>query len=102
MTQVTREEHFQKINNYRHFKEYQESPCCCERVSGDLPSLLNNPWEISEEIYWEFLECLPPMSYNGNSFYICEFSFDDITTHFFVREGKYFCEFSRYPVRKAA
>ena len=37
-----------------------------------LPSTPGTRWEISEAIYWEFLEMLPPMTRKAGGFYCCE------------------------------
>ena len=67
-----------------------------------MPSLIGDRWEIDEETYREFLEVLPPLAYRGNSFYLSEFSFGDITTKY-TREGNsYYCEFARWPERRWA
>jgi len=98
-----RTEHFKRLNAYRASKEYQESPYCFQKIEGDLPNLLGNRWEIDEEIYWEFLEILPPLAYNKRGgFYMSEFCFDNITTLFTKANGKYYCEFARYNGREAA
>jgi len=91
-------EHYRRLNDYRNSKEYQEyaADVGCDVPEGDLPSLLNDRWEINEEIYWHFLEMLPPMGQKNGSFYMCEYTFDNITSKFTQEGDKYFCEFARY------
>src|SRR5271163_4930279 len=93
-----RTQHYQRLNGYRHSAEYAEHA----REAGypvpedELPSLIGKRWEIDCEIYEEFLGMLPPMGWRNGSFFMCEFSFGDVTAKY-TREGdKYFCEFARY------
>ena|SRR5687768_52313 len=97
----TRDQHFQRLNAYRHSREYAQFAA---RIGNpvpegdDLPSLLGVRWEIDETIYMEFLEILPPLRWHGGTFLISEFCFDTITTKY-TRTGdasvgyRYFCEF---------
>jgi hypothetical protein len=39
-----------------------------------LPVVVGTRWTVSEEVYFEFLECLPPISRKGGGFYISEAS----------------------------
>lgn len=94
-----RNRHYENLNSYRDSVEYQASPHCFEKREGELKTLIGNRWEIDEAIYMEFLEMLPPMGWHGDTFYMCEFCFDDITTKFSKEGGRYFCEFARYPGR---
>ena len=99
----TRTHHFERLNSYRNSVEYAEyaREIGAEVPQGNFPSLLGNRWEIDEAIYHEFLEMLPPLGWRNGSFFMSEFSFDDITAKF-TREGdKYFCEFARFPERAA-
>ncbi len=94
--------HYERLNDYRNSVEYQASSNCYQKPSGELKTLTGNRWEIDEEIYMDFLEMLPPMGWKGDSFYMREFSFDDITAKFSKEGGKFYCEFARYPQRKAS
>ena len=47
---------------------------------------------IDKKTYWHFLECLPPLRFNGNVFYMSEFLTDNLTLKFWKEEGSYFCE----------
>lgn len=58
------------------------------------------PWAINKEIYWHFLEMLPPLKYTEGGFLMSEFKKGSITTHFFKKGDEYFCEF--YDIKKAA
>jgi hypothetical protein len=96
--------HFERLNNYRQSAEYTEyswaigAPVLDEK----LPSLIGNRWEIDAETYWEFLEVLPPLGWRGDTFYLSEFAFDDITTKYTKEGDKYFCEFAHYPERSVS
>jgi Protein of unknown function (DUF1419) len=98
-----RKNHFDRLNSYRHSQEYAEHAreTGYPVPEGDLPSLIGNRWEIDQDIYREFLEMLPPMGRRGGTFYMQEFSFDDITAKY-TREGdRYYCEFAHFPERAA-
>jgi hypothetical protein len=99
-----RKRHFERLNNYRHSAEYADyaRSIGSEVPPGDLPCLIGDRWEIDEQIYNDFLEILPPLEWRGGSFYMSEFAFGNITNRF-SREGeRYYCEFARYPARRAA
>lgn len=48
-------------------------------------------FETTEEVYWYFLEVLPPMGFDGKDFAICEFATGNLTNAFFQINGRYFC-----------
>ncbi|HEX4609801.1 MAG TPA: hypothetical protein VH092_16500, partial [Urbifossiella sp.] len=99
----TRKTHFARLNGYQQSFEYAAyaRTICAEVPQGDLPSLLGNRWEIDKAIYDEFLGMLPPLGWRRGAFYMSEFSFDDITARFSKNGDRYYCEFARYPERKA-
>lgn len=97
-----RKRHFENLNDYRNSVEYQASPNCYQQPTGELKTLIDHRWEIDEAIYDDFLEMLPPLGWRGNTFYMREFTFDDITAKFSKQGGKFYCEFARYPSRKCA
>ncbi len=99
-----RKNHFERLNAYRHSAEYAEyaKHIGAEVPEGDLPCLIGNRWEIDGDVHREFLEMLPPLGWRGNTFFMREFTFDDITAKFSKDGDKYYCEFSRYPERKQA
>ena len=47
---------------------------------------------IDKKTYWHFLECLPPLRFDGENFYMCEFLTGDLTLKFTIIEGVYYCE----------
>lgn len=59
-----------------------------ERYSRER--LLSSYVEVNEEIYWEFLEMLPPMCFTGSQFAICEATTDDVRLGFFKIGERYF------------
>lgn len=97
-----RKQHSQRLSGYCQSSEYAEyaKRIGAEVPQGSLPSLLGDKWEIDRETYREFLEMLPPLGWSGDTFYMCEFSFDDITAKFSKEDGKYYCEFARYPEKR--
>lgn len=93
-----RKRHFERLKSYGHSREYAEYTGA---PAEGLPSLIGDRWEIDEETYRQFLEVLPPLSWRGDTFYLSEFTFGDITTKY-TREGdRYYCEFARWPEREA-
>lgn len=48
--------------------------------------------EITEEEYYYFLECLPPLDFNGSTFFMSEYLTGDITTKFYIKDNKYYAE----------
>src|SRR5271156_902817 len=44
---------------------------------------------------------LPPLAWQGGSFYMSEFTFGDITAKYTKEGDRYFCEFAHYPAREA-
>lgn len=63
---------------------------------------IGQPWEIDENIYWEFLGMLPPLDYKNGSFYMSEFYSGNLTTRYSRQGNRYFCEFAIYPPQKEA
>jgi hypothetical protein len=100
----TRKNHFARLNGYRQSAEYAAyaRSIGAEVPHGELPSLLGNRWEIDKAVYDEFLGMLPPLGWKGGSFFMSEFSFDDITAKFSKDGDRYYCEFARYPARDQA
>ena len=47
-------------------------------------------WEIEEEEYNYFLECLPPMGWSSYGFAMSEFTSGNITSGFFNTAGRWF------------
>lgn len=102
---VDRAEHYRRLNDYRGTAEYAAFYRSIGADRGDpagLPSMLGNRWEITAELYDEFLNMLPPMGWSGGTFYMSEFTIDDITAKFSKEGGRYFCEHARFPNRRGA
>jgi hypothetical protein len=102
MLEAVRSAHFERLNGYRNSSEYAAFArrIGIEPPEGDQPSLLGARWEITQSIYDEFLEMLPPLGFNGAAFFFREFCFDDITTKFTKSGDAYYCEFARFPTRR--
>ena len=64
--------------------EDEQWPDLIERIS--VPGRIH---EVTEEIYWYFLEVLPPRLFNGNVFSFAEG--DEPLRLFWHRAGRYFC-----------
>ncbi len=90
--------HYRRMNDYKDSKEYAEYAKSIGHEVEEKPtrSLIGDRWEINEELYYEFLEMLPPMGWRNGAFFMCEFTFDNITNRFSQEEGKFYCEFARY------
>src|SRR4051794_9358692 len=97
-----RKHHYDRLNSYRNSREFQDyyKAIGGEPPEGELPSLLGQRWEITEDIYDEFLNMLPPIGWKNGAFYMSEFSFADITAKFTQEGDRYYCEHARYPERK--
>lgn len=55
-------------------------------------------WETTEEMYWYFLECLPPLGQNGMGFLMSEFNHDSVTCAYYElydadNKKRYFCAY---------
>jgi len=87
--------HYKNLNNYRDSIEYAEYAKDIGYSSFAFKdtkrSIIGDKWEITEEIYDDFLNMLPPLNYKDNSFYMREYCFDNITTRFSKSGDKYFC-----------
>lgn len=53
-------------------------------------SLKTKPEEITEEQYWDWLECLPPCRYDGNRFHISERLTGNLVQWCFRKDGKFY------------
>jgi hypothetical protein len=53
-----------------------------------------DPTEISQEVFWEALECMPPSRFNRvgvvEMFHICELLIDDLASWYALYKGRYF------------
>ena len=63
-----------------------------------LPVVPGTRWTVSEAVYCEFLECLPPISRTGGGFYISEAccgtaSGKNIRSAYYVQGGEYWHEY---------
>ncbi len=81
---ATRDEHFDRLNDRQKY-----------------PIELNKDWEIGEEEYWYFLECLPPLSCRipgtRGSFAMREFYSGSITNAYYkTADNRYFCRWIDY------
>lgn len=52
--------------------------------------ILTEPREITEEVYDEMLEVLPPLCFTGNGFLMSEFQTESYTDQFFHKNGKFY------------
>ena len=95
---------YARRNGYRRSAEYAEyaEPIGADVPQGDLPSLLGDRWETDEGIYDHFLEILPPLGWRGDAFCMSESSFDGATSKSSREGDRHWCEFARYPGRRAA
>jgi hypothetical protein len=80
----SREEHFANLNGYDNDGRY--SPGECAYVVG-------HRWEVTEEIFNEFLNVLPPIRWIGDSFCMSEMLSGSITSMYFKDSlGRYWHE----------
>lgn len=52
--------------------------------------ILTKPFEITEEVYFEMLEVLPPLRFTQNGFIMSEFYTENYTTQFFKKDDKFY------------
>jgi len=97
-----RKHHFERLNSYRNSAEYAAyaRKIGDEVPDGPLPAFVGNRWEIDKAVHDEFLNVLPPLDRKGDTFFMSEFCFDDITTKYSKEGDRYYCEFARYPERR--
>ena len=86
---VTREEHFRLLNEYHTTPEWKEG-------RYDFAALVGKRWEIDRDLFWYFLEIMPPVRWThtlcGESFFISEALTGNIHSKY-IREGdRYFHE----------
>ena len=91
-----RKRHYANLNGYRELPGYVESRSTYEGQQAFFATIVGQKWEIDEAVYDEFLEMLPPIGWRADTFYMSEFTFDDITTKFCKEGGRYYCEFARF------
>lgn len=93
-----RKHHYERLNDYRNSIEYAEYAKSIghDNIPETTRSLIGDRWEISEEIYDDFLNMLPPMGWRNGAFYMREFCFDNITSKFTQEGDKFYCEFARF------
>ena len=93
---LTRDEHFQNLNMViKGIDNYFDLPAQdqVERVKNGL----HRPWEITKDIFEEFLEMLPPVDWTSAGFYMLEYSCGNTRGHYFKKDGKHYCEEATYP-----
>ncbi len=93
---VSRDEHFKNLNVVIHGVDGYFD-LSREDQNERMVNSLHRPWEITEEIYEEFLEMLPPVNWSGGSFYMLEFSAGNARGHYFQKDGKFYAEEATYP-----
>lgn len=54
-------------------------------------------FETTEEIYWYFLECLPPLHQTSIGFVMMECTMGDLYEAFFEIDGRYYCAVVTWP-----
>jgi hypothetical protein len=97
---VTREEHFRLLN------EWQQSPEWRKDCRYDFGALVGKRREITKELYWYFLEILPPVRWTGidasvESFYMSEALSGNVRSKY-IREGdRYFHEYGTLAPRRS-
>src|SRR4051812_14493937 len=97
MAALSREEHFARLNEYIQTEEWKQD-------RYDFDALVGQKWEITEEIFIEFLEVLPPVNWkrdgDNESFCMSEAKTSNIRSKYLKNSNGYFHEYVRYPARK--
>jgi hypothetical protein len=65
---------------------------CKEIEAKDYEDIEGMKAEISEEIYDEQLNVLPPLYWKKDTFYCCEFLTGSLTTKFWKESERYYCQ----------
>ena len=97
---LNRQQFFEWLND-RSAMPSMDEPDYYDKAVKAYEARIGQKVEIDEELYWYFLEMLPPI-YAPSGFYMCEMSIENITTLFTHEGDKYFCQYARLPQRKAA
>lgn len=92
--------HYRNLNAYKDDPAYKTLEGYEERVAF-FATFVGQKWEIDETVYEEAFEIVPPLGVRGDSFYLGEFLFDDITHKFSREGGRVFCEVAHFPPRPA-
>lgn len=58
-------------------------------------------FETTEDIYWYFLECLPPLHQTAQGFVVMECTMGDLYEAFFEIDNRFFCAVVQWPGAKA-
>lgn len=58
-------------------------------------------FETTEDHYWHFLECMPPLHMHSNGFIVCECVTGDLYTGFITIDERFFCITTRWQGPKA-
>ncbi len=67
-----------------------------EGLNYDPSKIIGLKAEVTKKEYWHFLECLPPLDFDGQNFYLQEFITGNLTFYFTIEENKYFCEIKEF------
>lgn len=76
--------------------DYDTSFALINRYSDENPhnalGFRAGQWfETTEQVYWYFLECLPPLHMTGGGFVMSECTMDDLYESFLEIDGRYYC-----------
>lgn len=87
---LNRDEHFARLNAYSSDPAWQAR-------KYDFDALVGQKWEIDRDLYWHFLEVLPPLRWIGGAFLMREFLTDTkrgtITSRYSKVGERYFHEY---------
>jgi len=61
-----------------------------ELITKYEQSRKTTPKEITEQRYYDMLECLPPQRYSKGAFHMSERLYSNIVDWFFIKNGKYY------------
>ena len=97
-TETVRDAQFRQLNAHREDPAYPALDGYEDRVAF-FATQVGRKWEIDAALYDEFLNLLPPRAYQGDSFVMREFLFDDITHRFSRADDRHFCGVVAWPPR---
>lgn len=94
-----RHQHYENLGKYRSLPEYHAYAHQIGWPESYVEASYERRWEIDAEIYDEALGMLPPLKFDGTSFFVSEFLFANMTCKYSKVGDRYFCEFARFESR---
>lgn len=81
-----------------HKAEYRAksgNPYMYNATESELAEFRDSYVETTEEVYWYFLEIMPPLAWSGGCFSVCEAYTDNVYSSFFRIGDRYFHAYTK-------